>query len=284
MSGNATGGAGDPARGPSKHRGSPCGLVIIRGTVLLAGAGIAAAAIVFGLLGRAEIIVSYRHGHPSACAPDALYRPRLNCLGQETDTVTQAWMQPGGDLDGPDRYYIRVRRPTGAVQRIDATQAVYNVARPGDRAKLRLWHGIVVGLEVDGVRHDPGPPIPPDWTDWLGWTALAWDGFGVALWAARYRHPFAYGLGKPFAGLAAWTVEGLLLGCTVGVVLDAHRWWQYPLFLAGILGILALGWPAWAPEGPETRFRPHPRVPALIAALPGFRLRRDTDAGDRGQR
>lgn len=222
--------------------------LLIRGMLLLAGAGIATAAIMFGLLGRAEIIVSYWHGHPSACTPDTLYRPRLNCLGQETDTVTDAWMQPGDAIDGVDRYYIRVRRPTGAVKRIDATQAIYNVARPGDQAKLRLWHGIVVGFAVDGVRHDPGPPMPPDWTGWFGWTALAWGSFGVALWAVWYRRRFADGLGTLFAGLAARAVEGLLLGGVVAVILDAHRWWQYPLSVGCLLAFLVIAWPAWALE------------------------------------
>ncbi|MEV5877116.1 hypothetical protein AB0L75_23340 [Streptomyces sp. NPDC052101] len=128
-------------------------------------------------------------------------------------------------------YELRVRRPDHT-QWLGVEGGTYAGAHRGDLADLRIWHGAVVRMTVDGHTESYSPPS----SDSMAWRLSgAWLFLGLALWAVVSGRPaglIAFGnfgwlwLTIPFT----MVVHGILLG-------DPSE-----LVWAGLLGSFGVGW------------------------------------------
>jgi hypothetical protein len=81
-------------------------------------------------------------------------------------------------------HVVTVQRGAGepTVLRVDA--ALYEAATVGDRARLRLWHGDIVEIDVQGTTSSIAPPSSTQVRVLL---VVAWIGAGVAVRAMSRR-------------------------------------------------------------------------------------------------
>jgi hypothetical protein len=133
---------------------------------------------------------------------------------------------PSSSDSGPS-YRVAVARAGREPEELTVTYDLYEVADPGDRARLRVWRGDVVGIELEGRSSASAPRAA--W--WVAATMVAaWFGAGVVARSLRDRHRASFGGGDLFAWgwLALWTTGATVVaatGGTLAVVVAVAFWW-----------------------------------------------------------
>lgn len=197
--------------------------VMVRAAVLSAGAGLAAGALLAGVVGPAGSVLGYRHAPP--CSAAVRYSPRWDCVGHEDAVVVDAGYTDGGSSGQRYGYYVVVTRASGRTERIGADRELYRAAYRGERAGLRLWHGAVAAVSVDGVADDKGVSLP---SGWIAWAVLAWLGLGLMVWAVLDEGTFEGRLFAHAVRLLVWSSQGLVTAFAVFSAITARHvvWWD----------------------------------------------------------
>jgi hypothetical protein len=112
-----------------------------------------------------------------------------DCFGSEAGSIVgrRIYTTTHSDSDGhtstTTHYEVTWQRADGSRQARDVSSSIYNKAREGDQATLRLWRDEVVGLEVMGGTQR----FLPESGKTLGyWLYLAFFGLGVLLWGLLF--------------------------------------------------------------------------------------------------
>jgi hypothetical protein len=163
-------------------RGSPRERSVGRWVVTALGLGVIAAA----LVPAADAYRQSREFHKVVVCErgtaDCFAREPGRVVARRTYTTTTTYTDANGHLTTTTTRHFEVtwQRADGTRQARDVSSGLFDKARVGEPATLRVWRGEVVGIEVMGAAQW----FLPDSGEALGyWLCLAWFGLGVVLWA-----------------------------------------------------------------------------------------------------
>ncbi|EST19102.1 hypothetical protein [Streptomyces roseochromogenus] len=200
---------------------------------LAAAGGIAACAL--WAAGRYDDVMAFRQA--SVCHGTAHH----GCLVQASGTVVDRRTSESctTDSNGVEHcttsYELRVRRPD-RTQWLGVDAGTYDDAHRGDPAELRIWHGAVVRMTVDGHTETYSPPS----SDSMAWRLSgAWLFLGLGSWAVVSGRPSELIAFPNFGWLwltipFVMVVHGVLLG-------DVPE-----LAWAGLMGAFGVAWMVFA--------------------------------------
>ncbi|SDK75136.1 DUF2500 family protein [Nonomuraea jiangxiensis] len=176
------------------------------------------------------------------------------CFGSEAGSVaarrTYTTTTTSTDANGhtststTTHYEVTWQRADGSRQTSDVSEDFYGKAREGEPARLRLWRGEVVGVEVMGGEQW----FLPEAGETLGyWLYLAYLGLGVMLWGLLYGwwDGFFMLAFRTFAWMfmsfvpVSMATDALAYGLDGGTGLVVQI--VLALFFAGIAGWMLLG-------------------------------------------
>jgi hypothetical protein len=116
--------------------------------------------------------------HAGECPSGAAARGS-GCMGHESGPVVDKSILVGTDSDTD--CYLSVERTSGGTKRYDVSGELYNAARLGFPADLKIWHSQVVGITVRGERDNLDPCSVSSLLQAL---LVVWAGAGLVLWSA----------------------------------------------------------------------------------------------------
>ncbi|MEO3874039.1 hypothetical protein ABGB18_34970 [Nonomuraea sp. B12E4] len=185
----------------------------------------------------------------AACEQDA-----GGCFGNEDGSIagrrTYTTTTTSTDANGhtstttTTHYEVTWQRADGSRQSRDVSESFYRKSGEGQPARLRLWRGEVVGVEVMGGEQWFLPEVGATLGYWL---CLAWFGLGILLWGLLFGWwdgLFMLGF-RTFAWMfisivpVSMTTEALAYGLDGGIDLILPV--ALGLFFVGIAGWILLG-------------------------------------------
>ena len=165
---------------------------------------------------------------------------------KRTYTTTSTYTDANGSTrtDTTTHWELTWERPDGRRESRDVSANVYRHAEPDAPARLRIWHGAVVGVEVMGATQWF---LPPSGESLGGWLYVTWFGLGVLLWGlviGRWDGLFMLvfrTMGWMF--IAIMPIQIMTNAFAYGLPSGAALAWQlvFGVFFTGIAVILVLG-------------------------------------------
>jgi hypothetical protein len=183
-------------------------------------------------------------------------------LSKRTYTTTRTYTDGNGNgitqTETTTHWELSWERPGGRRESRDVSATVYDHAEPNAPARLRTWHGAVIGIEVMGATQWF---LPPSGESLGGWLSVTWFGLGVLLWGlvigywdGLFMLAFRT-MGWMF--IAIMPIQGLTRALTYGLPSGGDLAWSlvFGVFFTGIAVSIVLSSLDGFPFGPAWRRR-----------------------------